>query len=61
MYGRETETDKKKRKTFQGSEEIVEYLLDSLKRYKVIGRFSGKDFAAEKIVQYSKQRKEMPK
>ena len=61
MYGRETETDKKKRKTFQGSEEIVEYLLDSLKRYKVIGRFSGKDFDAEKIVQYSKQRKEMPK
>ena len=51
MYGRETETDKKKRKTF----------LDSLKRYKAIGRFSGKDFDAEKIVQYSKQRKEMPK
>ena len=28
-YGRETETDKKKRKTFQGTEGIVEYFLDS--------------------------------
>ena len=60
-YGRETETDKEKRNIFQGTEEIVEYFLDSLKRYKVIRGFSGKDSDADKIVQYSKQRQEMPK
>ena len=60
-YGRETETDKEKRKTFQGTEEIVEYFLGSLKRYNVIGGLSGKDFDADKIVQYSKQRKKIPK
>ena len=40
---------------FQETEEIVEYFLDSLKRYKVIGGLYGKDFDADKIVQYSKE------
>ena len=34
-YGRETETEKEKRKQFQWTEEMVEYLLDSLRSYKV--------------------------
>ena len=44
-------TDREKRNTFQGTEEIVEYFLDSLKRYKVIGGLSEKGFDADKIVQ----------
>ena len=52
---------RRKRKTFRGTEEIVEYFLDSLKRCKVIGGLSGKNFDAGKIFQYSKQRKETPK
>ena len=40
---------------------MVEHLLDSLRRYKVICDFSGKDFDADKTVQYSKLRKEMAK
>ena len=40
---------------------MVEHLLDSLRRYKVICDFSGQDFDAEKTVQYSKLRKEMVK
>ena len=40
---------------------MVEHLLDSLRRYKVICDFSGQDFDAEKTVQYSKLRKEMAK
>ena len=35
-YARETETEKEKRKKFQWTEEMVEYLLDSLRRYKVM-------------------------
>ena len=46
---RETETDKEKRKTFHGTEEIVEFFLDSLKRYKVIGGLSGRDFNVDKL------------
>ena len=51
---------RKKEIYFKGLK-IVEYFLDSLKRYKVIRGFSGKDSDADKIVQYSKQRQEMPK
>ena len=40
---------------------MVEHLLDSLRRYKVICDFSEKDFDADKTVQYSKLRKEMAK
>ena len=40
---------------------MVEHLLDSLRRYKVICDFSGQDSDAEKTVQYSKLRKEMAK
>ena len=60
MYGRETETDKEKKK-FQWTEEMIEYLLDSLKRYKVMFNFSRKDFDADKTVQNSKLRKEIAK
>ena len=38
----------KKRKKFQWTEEMVEYLLDSLRRYKVMCNFSGKDLDADK-------------
>ena len=48
---RETETNKKKRGKFQWTVEMVECLLDLLKRYKVICDFSGKDFDADKTVQ----------
>ena len=51
----------KKRKKFQWTKEMVEYLLDSLKSYKVMFDFSVKDFSAEKTVQYSTLRKEMAK
>ena len=51
---------RKKERRFRGWRDSW-ILLDSLKRYKVIGGFSGKDFDADKIVQYSEQRKEMPK
>ena len=57
MYRRKTETGKEKRKTFQGTEGIVEYVLHSLKRYKVTCEFSGKDFDADKTVQYKKREK----
>ena len=40
---------------------MVEYLLDSLKTYKVTYDFSGKDFDADKTVHYSKLRNEMAK
>ena len=60
-YGRETETDIEKRKKIHWIKEVVQYLLDSLKRYKVIYDFSEKDFDADKTVQYSKLRKEMVK
>ena len=40
---------------------MVEYLLDSLKSYKVICYFSEKDFDADKTVRYSKLRKGMAK
>ena len=46
-YGSETETDTEKREKFQWTKEMVEYLLDSLKRYKVIFDFSVKDFDAD--------------
>ena len=49
----------KKKEKFQWTEEMIEYLLDSLKRYKVICEFSEKDFDAGKTVRYSKLRKEM--
>ena len=52
---------KKIKKKFQWTEEIVEYLLDSLKRYQVMCDFSRKDFDADKTVQYSKLWKEMRK
>ena len=58
-HKRERETDKEKREKFQQTKEMVEYLLDSLKRYKVMFDFSGRSFNADKIVQYSKLRKEM--
>ena len=61
MCGRETKSDKEKRKKFQWTKEMVEYLLDSLKSYKVMFDFSVKDFSAEKTVQYSTLRKEMAK
>ena len=35
-FGREIETDKEKRESFQWTEEIVEHLLNSLKRCKVM-------------------------
>ena len=38
-------------KKFQLTEEVVEYLLDLLKRYKVMCDFFGKDFDATKTVQ----------
>ena len=60
-YGRKAETDKEKRKKFQWTKEMIEYLLDSLKRYKVMCSFSRKDFDADKTVQNSKLRKEMAK
>ena len=60
-YGRETETAKEKREKFWWTEEIVENLLYSPQRYRVIHHFSGKDFDAYKTVQYSKLRKEMAK
>ena len=59
-YGRETETDEKREK-LQWTEEMVEYLQDSLKRYKVMCLFSETDFDAGKTVQYSKMPKEMAK
>ena len=61
MYGRETETDREKRKKFQWTQEMIKYLLDSLKRYKVMCNFSRNDFDANKTVQNSKLRKEMAK
>ena len=45
---------KKKREKFQWTKEMFQYLLDSLKRYKVMCEFSGKDFDDDKTVQYSK-------
>ena len=57
----ETETDKEKREKFQWTEEIVEYLLHSLKRYEVMCDFSGKDFDADKTFQYKKLQKQMAK
>ena len=39
-YERDTETDKEKREKFQWTEEMVEYLIHSLKRYKVMCDFS---------------------
>ena len=60
-YGRETETNKEIRQKFQWTEKMVEYLLDSRQRYKVICNFSGKDFDPDKTVQDSKLRKEMAK
>ena len=57
----ETETDKEKREKFQWTEETVEYLLHSLKRYKVMCDFSGKDFDADKTFQYKKLQKQMAK
>ena len=59
-YGRETETDEKREK-LQWTEEMVEYLQDSLKRYKVMCLFSENDFDADKTAQYSKMLKEMAK
>ena len=50
-FGRETETHKEKGQKFQLTEEMVEYLLDLLKRYKVMCDFFGKDFDANKTVQ----------
>ena len=38
---------------------MVKYLLDSLKRYKVMCEFSEKDFDAGKTVRYGKLRKEI--
>ena len=35
-FGKEIETDKEKRESFQWTEEIVEHLLNSLKRCKVM-------------------------
>ena len=49
----------KKKEKFQWTEEMVEYLLDSLKRYKVMCDFSEKDFDAGKTVRHSKLRKEI--
>ena len=60
-YRRETKTDKEKREKFQWTEEMLGYLLDSLKRHKVMREFSGKDSDTNKTVQYSKLRKEMAK
>ena len=51
----------KKKEKFQRTEEMIEYLLDSLKRYKVMFDFSRKDFDADKTVQNSKLRKEIAK
>ena len=48
-YGRETESVKEKREKSQWTDQMVEYLLDSLKRYKVMSDLSGKDFDADKI------------
>ena len=55
-YERETETHKEKREKFQWTEEMIEHLLFSLKRYKVMCNFSGKDFNADKTVQYTAKR-----
>ena len=52
---------KKKERSFRWTKEMIEYLLDSLKRYKVMCNFSRKDFDADKSVQNSKLRKEIPK
>ena len=60
-YGGETETNKGKREKFQWTEEMLEYLLDSLKRYKVMYDFSERESDADKTVRYSKLRKEMRK
>ena len=49
-YGRETESVKEKKEKSQWTDQMVEYLLDSLKRYKVMSDFSGKDFDADKIL-----------
>ena len=48
--GRETETDKEKSKKFQWTEEMVQYLLDSLKRHIIMRNFSRKDFDANETV-----------
>ena len=60
-YGREPETNTEKRKKFQWTEEIVQYLLSSQKRYKLTYNFSEKDFDTDKTVLDSKLRKEMAK
>ena len=60
-YGRETATDKEKTKKFQWTEGMIEYLLDSLKRSKLVCNFSRIDFDAEKTVQNSKLWKEIAK
>ena len=60
-YGRETETNKEKRQKFQWTEEMVEYSLDSLKRYKVMCDFSERKFDTDETVRHSKLRKEMGK
>ena len=60
-HGKETKTNIEKRKMFQWTKEMVEYLLDSLVRYKVMCEFYEKDFDADKTVQYSKLRIEMVK
>ena len=60
-YGRETETNKEKRQKFQWTEEMVEYSLDSLKRYKVMCDFSEREFDTDETVRHSKLRKEMGK
>ena len=56
-YGRQTKTNKGKREKFQWTEEMVEYLLDSLKRYKVMCDFSEREFDANKTVRDNKLRK----
>ena len=56
-YGRQTKTNKEKREKFQWTEEMVEYLLDSLKRYKVMCDFSEREFDANKTVRDNKLRK----
>ena len=47
---------KKKERSFRWTKEMIEYLLYSLKRYKVMCNFSRKDFDADKSVQNSKLR-----
>ena len=58
-YERDTETDKEKREKFQWTEEMVEYLIHSLKRYKVMCDFSWKDLDPVKTFPYNELRIEM--